>query len=91
VVAVLMVTVLVVYIIVLDRGYWEELCEKEQLKFGSNTDCNSNTTRYLFVAAAIVQLVITMGCCVRRRFPPALSAPVVRLSAHPLTIVGICR
>ncbi|ELR22386.1 uncharacterized protein ACA1_254030 [Acanthamoeba castellanii str. Neff] len=63
VVAVLMVTVLVVYIIVLDRGYWEELCEKEQLKFGSNTDCNSNTTRYLFVAAAIVQLVITMGCC----------------------------
>jgi hypothetical protein len=65
VVAVLMVTVLVVYIIVLDRGYWEELCEKEKLKFGSLNECDSNTTRYVFVAAAIVQLLITMACCVR--------------------------
>jgi hypothetical protein len=64
VVAVLMVTVLVVYIIVLDRGYWEELCEKEKLKFGSLNECDSNTTRYVFVAAAIGQLLITMACCV---------------------------
>lgn len=63
-VAVVMVGVMVAYIIVVDRSYWIQLCEQEPIDVGNVDDCTSDATRWLFVVAAIVQLFITIFCCV---------------------------